>query len=231
MQPKLNMMSASSEEIRHGFIFRREWYSAISRLNKDARCEVYDAIMSKVWHGVAPKGISELAQMALNFIIPQIEQDERKKREICERRRVAGRLGGLAKGNNNNRQETKEESTTNANVTRKEQDDTETFVDYIYSLYPTKCPVRKTSLGKCFKDKERIRRLLKAYSREDIEKVVKREVQTKLGKQYMKNFSTFLNNFPDPNNLFEEQTLELDVENKSVVEQNAPLIIDGQIYR
>lgn len=78
------------------------------------------------------------------------------------------------------------------------------FVDKIYAMYPSKCPVRNTYLGKCAKDKDRIRKLLKSYSKEDIEKVVKKEIEEKYGKCYMSNFSTFLNNFPDPQSLFEE---------------------------
>ena len=72
------------------------------------------------------------------------------------------------------------------------------FVDKIYKLYPTTCPMRNSPLGKCSKDKERIRRLLKSYSMADIERVVRNEVETKFGKAYMQNFATFLNNFPDP---------------------------------
>lgn len=82
------------------------------------------------------------------------------------------------------------------------------FVEKIYKLYPTKCPVRKTSLGKTSKDKDRIRKLLKSYSMEIIERVVKAEIEEKYGKHYMQNFSTFLNNFPDPNSLFGEESSE-----------------------
>lgn len=72
------------------------------------------------------------------------------------------------------------------------------FVEMIYSLYPTKCPKRGSSLGKSAKDKNRIRKLLKTYTKEQIEAVVRKEVEDKYGKAYMQNFSTFLNNFPDP---------------------------------
>lgn len=74
----------------------------------------------------------------------------------------------------------------------------DSFVDIIYGLYPTKCPKRGASLGKSRKDKERIKRLLKTYTKEQIEAVVKKEVNDKYNKEYMQNFSTFLNNFPDP---------------------------------
>lgn len=78
------------------------------------------------------------------------------------------------------------------------KDDVNEFVEHIYSLYPTRCPKRNTPTGKCSKDKERIKKLLKTYSKEDIEKVVRYEIQEKYGKHYMANFATFLNNFPDP---------------------------------
>ena len=73
------------------------------------------------------------------------------------------------------------------------------FVDKMYALYPTKCPKRNASLGKSRKDKVKIKRLLKTYSQEEIERVIRREVDSNYGINYMKNFSTFLNNFPDPN--------------------------------
>ena len=72
------------------------------------------------------------------------------------------------------------------------------FINMIYSLYPQKCPKRGVSLGKCSKDKDRIKKLLKTYTKAQIEDVVRREIDSKYGISYMQNFSTFLNNFPDP---------------------------------
>lgn len=106
---------------------------------------------------------------------------------------------------------------------KKEADE---FVERIYKMYPTHCPKRNTSLGKCSKDKERIRRLMKAYTQEDIERVVRHEVEEKYGKSYMQNFSTFLNNFPDPQSLFScnDKTLP-------TIQKNDDLVINGQIYK
>ena len=77
-------------------------------------------------------------------------------------------------------------------------DDISEFVDRMYALYPTKCPKRNTSLGKSMKDKTRIKTLLKTYTKAQIEQVIRNEVDSNYGINYMKNFSTFLNNFPDP---------------------------------
>lgn len=84
------------------------------------------------------------------------------------------------------------------NRLKPQSDGVDDFIERMYNLYPNKCPKRGTSLGKTRKDKERIRKLLKTYSMEEIEMVFKHEIDTKLGKTYMQNFSTFLNNFPDP---------------------------------
>lgn len=107
------------------------------------------------------------------------------------------------------------------------------FVERMYSLYPSRCPKRATSLGKTKKDKDRIRKLLKFYSMEEIERVFKHEIEEKYEKQYMQNFSTFLNNFPDPNaldngNLFGVLVTE---EPNSHKQFNGSINIGGQIYR
>lgn len=104
------------------------------------------------------------------------------------------------------------------------------FVERMYSLYPSRCPKRATSLGKTKKDKDRIRKLLKCYSMDEIEHVFKHEIEEKYEKQYMQNFSTFLNNFPDPNAL-ECETLFSNVETPSEESRCNNLIINGILYR
>ena len=98
------------------------------------------------------------------------------------------------------------------------------FVEMIYSLYPTKCPKRGSSLGKSTKDKNRIRKLLKTYTKEQIEAVVRKEVDDKYGKVYMQNFSTFLNNFPDPSIM--EGHIKVDAK-----KEDTKLVIGGVVYK
>lgn len=71
-------------------------------------------------------------------------------------------------------------------------------VERIYKLYPTKCPVKGTSTGKCSKDKVRIASLLKTRTEASITASIKEylEDSAKDGR-YIKNFSTLLNNLPD----------------------------------
>ena len=116
------------------------------------------------------------------------------------------------------------ENLSKVNGVRVDDSDVEEFIDRMYDLYPAKCPKRGTSLGKSYKDKDRIRKLLKRYSFEEIERVIRYEVESKYEVSYMQNFSTFLNNFPDPDTVGEAAT---------PAEQVAPgrLIIDGQEYR
>lgn len=70
--------------------------------------------------------------------------------------------------------------------TNNENDRVNKFVDDMYSLYPTRCPKRNTTLGKSRKDKVKIKRLLKTYSQEEIERVIRREVDSNYGVNYMK---------------------------------------------
>ena len=116
------------------------------------------------------------------------------------------------------------ENLSKVNGVRVDDSDVEEFIDRMYALYPAKCPKRGTSLGKSYKDKDRIRKLLKRYSFEEIERVIRHEVESKYDISYMQNFSTFLNNFPDP-----ETVAAPSVEPSR--QQGQVLIIDGQEYR
>ena len=120
------------------------------------------------------------------------------------------------------KEENKEIEDKSSTKKKKEYDE---FVERMYALYPTKCPIRGATLGKSYKDKERIQKLLRQYTEDEIESVFKNEIEEKYGKHYMQNFSTFLNNFPDPNVLFAEyeEGQQMTTEDK--------LIVNGVIYR
>lgn len=104
------------------------------------------------------------------------------------------------------------------------------FIDRMYAMYPNKCPKRGVYLGKSRKDKGRIKKLLKTYSMEEIERVFNYEIEEKYGKQYMQNFSTFLNNFPDPYSLDQPSLFA----NENIFERNKAiegLVLNGITYR
>lgn len=119
------------------------------------------------------------------------------------------------------------------NRLKPQNDGVDDFIERMYAIYPSRCPKRNASLGKTKKDKDRIRKLLKYYSMDEIERVFKHEIEEKYEKQYMQNFSTFLNNFPDPStldngNLFGVLITE---EPNAYKKFNGSINIDGQIYR
>ena len=126
----------------------------------------------------------------LSKILVKIEENGASE---CSKNEKKTRVSRTKKTENEAKNDTKSEQKDGND--NQEIDD---FVERIYKLYPTFCPMRNNPLGKCSRDKARIRKLLKDYSQRDIERVVRNEVDTKFGKSYMQNFSTFLNNFPDP---------------------------------
>lgn len=71
-------------------------------------------------------------------------------------------------------------------------------VSRLYALYPTKCPVSGRATGKSSKDKEKIARLLKVHTEQELSDTITRYVRESTEQQsYIKNFATFLNNLPD----------------------------------
>lgn len=97
----------------------------------------------------------------------------------------------------------------------KEEDKVKTnkkVIDFIYSLYPSKCPIKNSSTGKSETNKTKISKILKTKSKDDLAETIQRyKKECVKDKIYMKNFSTFLNNLPDyqsketnPNDLDDE---------------------------
>ena len=70
-------------------------------------------------------------------------------------------------------------------------------VERLYAIYPASCPKRGTSTGKCWRDKDKLNRLLKVYPFNVIEQKLNAYVEENLGKHYMLNFSTFLSRIDD----------------------------------
>ena len=74
-------------------------------------------------------------------------------------------------------------------------------VDEVYNAYPTKCIVKGRKTNKSFKDKEKIKKMLRTITKDNMLLTIKQYIDDcKKHKTYMQNFSTFLNNFPDYGN-------------------------------
>ena len=72
------------------------------------------------------------------------------------------------------------------------------LIDRLYAIYPTTCPIKNRSLGKCSKNKQQLEKLLKTRTPEDIELTIREYiVDCKNHGIFLKNFGTFLNQFPD----------------------------------
>lgn len=98
------------------------------------------------------------------------------------------------------------------NVSKKEDKKKLTFsedVEYLYSLYPSKCPKRNMSTGKSSNDKEKIKRLLTTMPKEELEFTIKSYVEECVRNDvFLKNFSTLLNNLPDMGYLKEQPIIK-----------------------
>lgn len=122
--------------------------------------------------------------------------------------------------------DSKEKKDTNVSK-ESDVDDLNTKAEELYKLYPTKCPKRNASLGKSSKDKTKLVKLMKCKDTpyEMIKFTIKAEIEEKYGKQYMSNFSTFLNNLPDYGYTKE------DVEEKKENIANNEVVFNGKVYR
>ena len=119
----------------------------------------------------------------------------------------------------NNTREEKDNIKEDTNVSKKDcncANDVSEQVEELYAMYPTKCPKRNISLGKSFKCKDKLRKLIKQYGYEMLKFTISKECEEKYGKSYMLNFSTFLNNLPDYGYVKSESNESSDVtDNKS----------------
>jgi predicted phage replisome organizer len=94
-------------------------------------------------------------------------------------------------------------------------------IEEIYNLYPSVCPIKKSSTNKCKKNKDQILKLLKEKEKGDIIKTINEYIEDcEKNKIWIKNFSTFLNQFPERENY--------DIKNMSV-EEVEKLLDEGKI--
>lgn len=82
-------------------------------------------------------------------------------------------------------------------------------VEYLYSLYPSKCPKRNMGTGKSSNDKKKLESLLKTMPKEELEFTIKSYVEECVRNDvFLKNFSTLLNNLPDMGYLKEQPIIK-----------------------
>lgn len=87
----------STKNKRKSFVFYKEWYDAIAGFDTSVQVEVLTSMVKYAFEGEKAENLSSLAQMALNFIVPQIDNDKNRADEINKMRRECGMLGGRPK--------------------------------------------------------------------------------------------------------------------------------------
>lgn len=82
-------------------------------------------------------------------------------------------------------------------------------IDDIYKEYPSRCNLRNQSLSKSNKDKEKIKKMLKDKTKDEMITHIKKYVaECARSKAYMMNFSTFLNQWPEVPDMPQEKPVE-----------------------
>lgn len=76
---------------RETLIFYKEWSNILEFLDEDARLEVYDAVFNYAFSGELLDFFSEKAKKAFEMFKPQIDKDQAKYIDICNKRREAAR--------------------------------------------------------------------------------------------------------------------------------------------
>ena len=151
-----------------------------------------------------------------------LKRDLRKYESICERNKINGAKGGRPKieepkkpsGLSGNPEEPKKPDTDN---------DTDNDIEIIYKLYPTKCPVKKSSTNKSKSDKEKIKKMLLNISKDDLIFTINTYIsECKNSNTYIKNFKTFLNNLPDYEKPIKEEVLNDGIQRFTVLYDSDP---------
>ncbi len=181
---------------KRGFTFLFSWAAAVGGLPAEVRLELYDAIIKYAQSGMVSQ-LKPMARLAFGFIRKDIDAEF----DGCERESSDGDTTLFAELPETTAPSEEEKEREKAEKAAKKAAEMDLFrkVDYLYGLYPASCfrGERKASTGKCSADKRRLARLLQTKTAEEIEAAIRNYV-SECGGSYLKNFSTFLNNMPEP---------------------------------
>ena len=103
--------------MKDGVLFYRSHFDNIKDLNDDELGQIFRACMTGDTGAMPPH-----VKMAYNFIVSQIRRDDEKYANIIEKRRAAGRKGGLKKEECKDNQEVKQTEANQANESLKDKD-------------------------------------------------------------------------------------------------------------
>lgn len=92
--PPLNKQTDMGKADKRTFLFSIDWYEVLADYPEGVRLEVYETIIRYASTGTFGE-LKPLAKMAFSFIKKEMDYNARQYEEVVERRREAGRRGGL----------------------------------------------------------------------------------------------------------------------------------------
>ena len=199
---------------RKAFNFYRSYWEIGCELPDEDRLKFYDAIFNKQFNNEETElfGLSKLAYISQRFNIEQQVNGyvNNGLRQTITTPSIGASIGasvgasiGASVQEKEKGKEKGKENNINIDVLKQKPPSTpkkkyHEDVEFLYGLYPTTCPIKNCSTGKCFKNKDTIVLLLKTKTKEELEKSINYYIDDcKKANRYLKNFSTFLANIPE----------------------------------
>lgn len=191
---------------KKSFVLYCDIIKTVEILPNETAGELFKHLLSYV-NDEDPQTDNMLVKLAFEPIKQQLKRDLEKWEEIKVKRSEAGKSSAAKRNKNQQKQqvltsvESVEQTPTNPTVNDNVNVTVNVNVndiEYIYSLYPSKCPVQNRSLGKTAKNKKQIEKHLKTKTKEELEQIISSYIEDcKNNKVYLKNFSSLLNNLPE----------------------------------
>lgn len=191
---------------KKSFVLYCDIIKTVDILPNETAGELFKHILSYV-NDEEPQTDNMLVKLAFEPIKQQLKRDLEKWEEIKVKRSEAGKRSAAKRNKNQQKQQvltsvkSVEQTPTNPTVNDNVNVTVNVNVndiEYIYSLYPSKCPVQNRSLGKTAKNKKQIEKHLKTKTKEELERIIVSYIEDcKNNKVYLKNFSSLLNNLPE----------------------------------
>lgn len=178
---------------RKAFNFLRSYFDVLNELEKKSdKLDFLMSIINKQFLDEDPKELNFIVNLSYqsqkHAIETSVKGYEQKTGNKLKNDELTELKGGTQGGTQGASVQEKEE----------EKEKEEYTIDYLYKLYPTNCPFKNKSLGKCDKDKKKIEQLLKVYTSKEIEDRIQFYIKDcNTSRTWYKNFGTLLNNLPD----------------------------------